>query len=184
MVGSGRGGRAASARPLFVKIGIASDIMGCVLDLDSLSQFRSLCCVVRGLDNGRNGRGKMRRRGSNEEGLCRSRAGGSNSVGPLFFGVDLPERPLHVLRAEDRRVPPSARGPRAGGRSRIPPRGSRRPRRPRAPPRRPPTIIVAVRPNFDRFLRHLRLNPSSMIIFLRVSERSYKNRQNLQKNKY
>ena len=47
----------------------------------------------------------MRRRGSNEEGFRRSRAGGSNSVGPLFFGVDLPERPLRVLRAEDRRAP-------------------------------------------------------------------------------
>ena len=30
MVGSGRGGRAASARPLFVKIGSAGDIVGFV----------------------------------------------------------------------------------------------------------------------------------------------------------
>ena len=43
----------------------------------------------------------MQRRGSNKEGFRRSRAGGSNSVGPLLFGVNLPERPLHVLSAED-----------------------------------------------------------------------------------
>ena len=46
MVGSGRGGGAASNSPLFVKIGSAGDNMGCVLELGSLSQFRSLCCGV------------------------------------------------------------------------------------------------------------------------------------------
>ena len=32
MVGSGRGGRAASARPLFIKIGSAGDILGFVIE--------------------------------------------------------------------------------------------------------------------------------------------------------
>ena len=59
----------------------------------------------------------MQRRGCNDDGFRRSRAGGSDSIGPLFFGVDLPECTLHVLRAKDLRGPPSARGPKAGQRN-------------------------------------------------------------------
>ena len=48
LVGSGGGGSAASARPLFIKIGSADDIVGCVLELCSLLQFRSLWASLEG----------------------------------------------------------------------------------------------------------------------------------------